>query len=537
MGLATDYKIWLEFMPEDSRDTTFNQTSDSPYIATTSPSALQKFLDYVWPIGFSELPKFLLITLLMFSVLCIQNLIRATKDSIISTTIGAETMSFLKVFGVIPATFLIMILYVKLVNVMKGEHIFYLVMSTFLSFFCLFAFYLFPNAEYFHLNVDTAQRLTMQLPQLKWFILLLSKWSFSLFYVIAELWPGMIYSLLFWQFVNKITSIEESKRFYPLFSLLGQTGLYLSGTFLVNLPTLNNLWKNYFHLEGNTDAITIQIVITVVMILGLIALVTFWILNHKILDIATTENLQFKVKKNKVSFMESLKMVASSRYIRLITVLLFCYGIAINLVEGPWKAEAAKIYTTPSEYNAFVGSYLSYTGIFTILFVLLGSNIVRRLGWVFAAIITPIMVLTTGLSFFLVANFDTIATGMMLYFTFTDPALFAIALGSIQNVLSKSSKYTLFDSTKEMSYVPLSDELKTKGKAAADMIGTKLGKSTSALIQSTTFVIFPAATYASISPYLMVIFGAICLVWIIAVLELNKEYKIACSQHGEEKYF
>jgi ATP/ADP translocase len=44
------------------------------------------------------------------------------------------------------------------------------------------------------------------------------------------------FSLLFWQFTNSVTSVVESVRFYPLFGLLGQTGLPLAGTYF---------WKNY----------------------------------------------------------------------------------------------------------------------------------------------------------------------------------------------------------------------------------------------------------------------------------------------------
>jgi AAA family ATP:ADP antiporter len=104
-------------------------------------------------------------------------------------------------------------------------------------------------------------------------------------------------------------------------------------------------------------------------------------------------------------------------------------------------------------------------------------------------------------------------------------------------VLSKSTKYTLFDSTKEMSYVPLNEELKTRGKAAADMIGTKLGKSSSAFLQSMLFVIIPTATYQSVSSFLMIIFFIICIVWIWAVVELNKEYKNLCKNKSEESIF
>lgn len=497
-----------------------NSSNSSNYSSNFS-----KFSDYIWPIERFELPKFLFTTLLMFCILSIQNLIRALKDSTVNTMIGAETISFLKFWGVMPAAFLIMIIYVKLVNSMKGENIFYLIMSVFLGFFGLFAFYIYPNYETLHLSVEKTQNLVLAYPNFKWVILLLSNWSFSLFYVIAELWPNVMFALLFWQFVNMITSVEESKRFYPLFGLLGQTGLYISGTFLNNIGNFNEYFIKKYHLNPSHDVFAVQIVLAIVIILGLMAIFAFWVLNHIVLGHSKTEMLQFKIKKHHMPLTESVKMILSSRYIMLIATLLVCYGIAINLVEGTWKASVAKTYKTQTEYLAFVGNYLSYTGLFTIIFTLLGSNIVRRLGWFSAAIITPLMVFITGILFFSVANFEVATVLMGAIFIITDPALIAITIGAIQNVLSKSSKYTLFDSTKEMSYVPLDDELKTKGKAAADMVGTKLGKSASSLLQLLIFTIIPSATYQSISCYLMIVFTVICAIWIWAVRELSIEYK------------
>jgi AAA family ATP:ADP antiporter len=500
-------------------------------------SKLKSFSNYIWPIYNSELPKFLSITLLMFCILGIQNLIRAMKDSVINTMIGTETTSFLKVWGVMPAAFLITIIYMKLVSVMKGEKIFYLIMISFLTFFVLFAFYLFPNHEALHIAPETVNDLVNNFPNLKWFILLFANWSFSLFYVIAELWPNAVFALLFWQFVNKVTTVEESKRFYPLFGFFGQTGLFISGTFLLSLPNLNTYFSRILNLFIDDSVLSMQIVITVVVTLGIISLITFWFLNHRILDVATAENLQFKAKKNQLNLKESIHLVMNSRYIRLMAVMLICYGVAINLVEGPWKSEASKIYKTATEFAAFIGSYLRYTGILTICFVLLSSNMVRKFGWLSAAIITPLMVLITGLGFFMVANFSPVAIFLMATFAFTDPLMLAIIIGAVQNIFSKSSKYTLFDTTKEMAYVPLDDQLKTRGKAAADMIGTKLGKSGSALLQSSLFIILPTATYSSISVFLMLIFFVVCIVWIWAVLELNKEYKHECRKHEDEFFF
>lgn len=61
-------------------------------------SYFSKLTDYIWPIKRHEVSKFLFITLLMFCILFIQNLIRALKDSIVTTMIGAETI-FVLSFG------------------------------------------------------------------------------------------------------------------------------------------------------------------------------------------------------------------------------------------------------------------------------------------------------------------------------------------------------------------------------------------------------------------------------------------------------
>jgi AAA family ATP:ADP antiporter len=494
------------------------------------PQEESRFFKYIWPIHRHEVPKFLLTTLLMFSILFIQNVIRAQKDSIVTVLIGPEIIAFLKFWGVMPASILMAIGYVKLITKFKGEHVFYIIISAFLTFFTLFAFWIFPNHETLHFSQDLTQQLIAQHPNFKWFILICSKWGFSLFYIVAELWPNAAFALLFWQFVNSVTTVEESKRFYTLYGLFAQTGIYIGGVFLETHESIGEYCVKLFNLENNISLVSMQVILSAVIVFCIVAMVTFWYLNHHIL---TDAQVVLKAKKQKMSLKDSIKMVAESRYIRLIALLLICYGIAINLVEGPWKAKASTIYTTTQAYSAFVGGYLKYTGILTIIFVILGSNIVRFLGWRAAAIITPIMVFVTGITFFGVSNFDIILE--MLGIAVTSPISIAVSIGIIQNVLSKSSKYTVFDSTKEMSYVPLDDELKTKGKAAVDVVGIKLGKSLSAFLQSLVFIFIPTATLHSISIYLMVIFTVVCVIWIWAVVELGKEYQAAVKKsEGKE---
>ena len=106
----------------------------------------------------------------------------------------------------------------------------------------------------------------------------------------------------------------------------------------------------------------------------------------------------------------------------------------------------------------------------------------------------------------------------------TGPLALAVMVGTAQNVLSKATKYSLFDSTKEMAYIPLDDEMKTKGKAAVDVIGGRFGKSGGGIIQSTFFILMPAFTFTEATPYFAGIFFVVVILWLLAVKGLGKEY-------------
>ena len=49
--------------------------------------------------------------------------------------------------------------------------------------------------------------------------------------------------------------------------------------------------------------------------------------------------------------------------------------------------------------------------------------------------------------------------------------------------MAKSIKYAFFDKTTQMAYIPLDPEAKIKGKAAVDLLGSRLGKAGSSCIQ------------------------------------------------------
>jgi len=160
-------------------------------------------------------------------------------------------------------------------------------------------------------------------------------------------------------------------------------------------------------------------------------------------------------------------------------------------------------------------------GVSCVTFMVIGSNILRRFSWLTSALITPYMLTCTGVIFFAFVIF---AKDINFLGDWFHPIYFAVIIGAVQNILSKSTKYSLFDSTKEMAYIPLSLELRTKGKAAAEVIGLKFGKSLGAFIQSSMFIFMPLATFDSVTVYLLVIFIVVIIIWIWNVRSLNEEY-------------
>lgn len=100
--------------------------------------------------------------------------------------------------------------------------------------------------------------------------------------------------------------------------------------------------------------------------------------------------------------------------------------------------------------------------------------------------------------------------------------MLTVTLGSIQNCLSRASKYTFFDATKEMAFIPLSSESKLKGKAAIDGVGSRLGKSGGSAIHQGLIIML--STVGASVPYIAIIFFLIVLVWGATVVSLGKKF-------------
>ncbi|OAY77595.1 ADP,ATP carrier protein 1, chloroplastic [Ananas comosus] len=452
----------------------------------------------------STLKKIVPLGVMFFCILFNYTILRDTKDVLVVTAKGssAEIIPFLKTWVNLPMAIGFMLLYTKLSNVLSKEALFYTVIFPFIAFFGAFAFVLYPLRDVIH-PTALADRLLAKLgPSFLGPVAILRIWSFCLFYVMAELWGSVVISVLFWGFANQITTVEEAKEFYPLFGLGANVALIFSGR---TVKYFSNLRKN---LGPGVDGweISLKGMMSIVVLLGLVISAIYWAVNKFVLnDPSLPRTVRRKKDKPKLGMGESLKFLISSRYVR----------------------DLATLFPSPNEYSSFMGDFSTATGIATFMMMLLGRVILRKFGWGVAAMITPTVLLITGVGFFSLILFGEPLVPILAKFGMT-PLLAAVYVGAMQNIFSKSAKYSLFDPCKEMAYIPLDEDMKVKGKAAIDVVCNPLGKSGGALIQQ--FMILTFGSLANSTPYLGGILLVIVLSWLSAARSLDKQFSSLAKQ-------
>ena len=408
------------------------------------------------------------------------SLLRGAKDALLITApqSGAIAIPFIKVWVILPMAFLSTLIFTRLSNRFNREKVFYIIISAFLTFFALFGFVLYPLHEHLHPHV-LADQLQAWLPTgLQGAVALFRNWTFALFYVMSELWGTMIMTVLFWGFANEVTSVNEAKRFYAILGVganmatvcAGFVGIFLSSHFLhTTLMAGGDRWGQSIFL------ITSLIVVT-----GLLAMLLYRKLTHASFQKEIVESRPLREGSAlRMGIRKNFSYLAKSKYLICIAIIVLTYNLSLNLVEVVWKDQVLQLFPYAADYNVFMDKSLIYIGIVSTLFsFFICGQVLRRFGWTVGAYLTPIILFFSGLFFFITVLWrDAPFTQNFAHLAGTTPLVLCAYLGMIQNVLSRASKFTFFDVTKEMAFIPLNAESKLKGKAAIDGVGSRFGKS------------------------------------------------------------
>lgn len=449
------------------------------------------------------------------------NILRAAKDTMIITApgSGAEAIPFLKVWIMVPMAILMTFIFTRVSNRFSREKVFYWMLGIFLVFFALFTFVLYPYRDTLHPHA-LANFLEATLPKgMKGFIAIIRNWTFTSFYVMSDLWSTIILTVLFWGFANEVTTVKEAKRFYAIFGVganvsgifAGQVTQFLSNhSFFPGLPFGSNAW------EQSVLFLNLTILLTGGCILWL-----FRWLNKK----AIHQNFSFhSAPKVKMSVRKNFSYLSKSKYLLCLALIVVTYNLSINLVEVVWKHQVKQLFPNPTDFNIYMGKVMTMMGIIaTITSLFISGFLLRRFSWTLNALIPPIIMLTTGIFFFGFLLYKESFLGALAIFLGSTPLMMSVFFGTLQNNLSRAAKYTLFDATKELAFIPLSTESRQKGKAAIDGVGSRIGKSGGSLIHQVLLLIFSTIT-ASI-PVVAAIFLVVIALWGLSVITLGKQFQ------------
>ncbi|HEY2810701.1 MAG TPA: Npt1/Npt2 family nucleotide transporter [Rhabdochlamydiaceae bacterium] len=481
-----------------------------------------------WPVYRSEVKKVLSMVLLLF-LLCISyNILRNLKDTIILTAkhSGAEVIPFIKVWGMLPAAFMAAWLFTRLRRYFRKENVFYILLSCYIVYLLFFAFFLFPYSDALHLD-RLGDWLSSYLPLgFAGFIALIRNWTFTSFYIISELWSVLVLFLLYWGFANDVTGVGEAKRTYGILNI-GSNLAPIVGGYLAMLFT----WSG----QGDLLSIAMQKVAWENTIIQLLSLVSFlavccmalfyWINRRIIVSEATPQEQTPETEetaKNRLSIRASIRYISRSSYLIPLAIIVLGYNISINITDVLWKEQLRRYFVNPAEMLEHMNLITIGIGIFATVGGIFFSLMVTRLGWTFIAMLTPFIMTTMAIGFFTFLFFgDALGSLSAMLFGVT-PMAMTVYFGSLQNCLSKGCKYSLFDASKELSFLTLNPESKLKGKAAIDGLGSGLGKSGSSLAYQ--FFIVAFGSVALSTPCIAITLFIVLIAWILSVFALGKQF-------------
>ncbi len=483
-----------------------------------------KLRAFLWPIHSYELKKFIPMLLIFFFVGFNYSVLRATKDALVVTApaSGAEALPFIKVWVIIPMALLFTFIFTRVSNKLSRERVFYSMMMIFLSFFLLFTFVLYPLRDSLHPHT-LADKAQSYLPiGFQGFIAIFRNWTFTAFYVMSEMWSTIIMTVLAWGFANDVTSVKDARRFYGLLGI----GINVSGIAAGQVAT--SLSQHVFNpnIPFGTDAWgqSIFFLNIIVILAGILCMGCFKYMHatgHGYnSETYRTHHDQSEIK---MGLRKNFSYLAKSKYLICIAVIVVMYNIAINLVEVVWKDQVKQLYPNPSEFNAYMGQILTSIGIVaTVVSIFVSGSVIRKFSWTTSAMISPLILLVTGIAFFSFLLFKETGLSQIAAFFGTTSLGMSVFFGGMQNCLARASKYTLFDTTKELAFIPLSKECKLKGKAAIDGIGSRLGKSGGSVIHQGLLLF--SGTVALSTPYVGVILMGVIVAWIFAVRSLGTKF-------------
>lgn len=413
------------------------------------------------------------------------NILRSVRNALVVADKGgsAAFIPYFELCGTFPASILLTWVLSRLMRKFSFRFIFSSTMLFFLFFFLIFAFWIYPFREVIQ---SLLQSRLGGLAEIASFQVIFTHWPDMIFYIMSELWKVALLSVVFWGFVNQKLSMDEAKRFYPPLMLGSSIGTIIAGPITV-FCTSRFSW-DVFPLAAQRWQHSLCLLTTFMVACGLLTLFAFNALfklllvkSQKTIEPSSQEREPFSQRL--LSLSSSLRYLVRSSYLTALLIVVVAEYVSYALGELIFLETLKEMYPNPSDYCQYLGSLTFWTGILTAFSaIILTPYLLQKCRWSRNALITPaLMVLMTFGFFFMIycrksGFFSNISLLPLIVF-----------MGSLHFCIGRSAKYTLFDATKELAFIPLDREGQMRGKLIIDGMGSRLGRGGSSFLSLVLF--------------------------------------------------
>lgn len=370
---------------------------------------------------------------IFFSNLYVYTIVRDLKDVIFITECGASYIPFVKTWINLPISIGCMCFYNYLLNKYDFETTFFIIYIILSILYGFVGIVLYPIRD------------MLMIPNVP---ILLSNWVTTLYYVMSPIWGTIVVSVLFWSFANKYTSVSDAKTIYPLMGMIANIALIIGGIVM-------HLTGSFFATNWNLN---VQVLTFINLFMSLSSLYIFKTFIEHNKPIRITQQM-----KKKVHLKDSIFELMSNEFVRNMVIMISSYGLLIGFYESIWKHYLKMQFDSPIIYSKCMAMISTTTGIFTIGLMSVVSDCFRKWSWTRIALITPISMCIMGVLFF--GSIQTKSIGLIS------------VTGAIITIFLKGAKYAIFDPCKEIAYIPMDEDIKTRGKAMIEILSSPIGKS------------------------------------------------------------
>jgi ATP:ADP antiporter, AAA family len=390
---------------------------------------------------------------LMFGIVCLLNvsysILRSARNALTVADLGggASSIPWFELCGTMPGAVLLTLCLSYLLNRRSIQRVFFVVLATFVGFFVVFSTLIYPLLQYskiFFTNPSIAAAVPV--------------FASMTFFVMAELWKIALLTVLFWGLVNQYVPLESAKRYYSPLMLGGAVGGIIA-TPIISFCTADTISHNSWG----------QSLSLLMWALAIISVIVAWFFSLLWKEFSKNEPIRSvpKEKKETLSVWSSILICCKSKYLMLLAWVTMADYIAYALGEIIFFDLLKQKFPDPRAYCDFMGKLSLWQNLLTAFSALVVTPyLLKRCRWVVVSLVTPICLLLSEGAFF---------------FTLLNPKLatqieWLVVLGAVFFCVVRAAKYTLFDTSKEISFVLLPPLEKMQGKLVVDGMCARLGR-------------------------------------------------------------